>query len=75
MTKEKPNYKWYNEKFKENLMNEHNYVKPKMVKDPRNPIVKPPLDNECLNHESGMHSNDPNVVCNRNGKVERGGSY
>lgn len=56
-------------------MNEHNYVKPKMVKDPRNPVVKPPLDNDCIMGESGMHSNDPNIVCNRNGKVDHGGSY
>ena len=56
-------------------MNEHNYVKPKMPASPRNPIVQPPLDNDCLNHESGMHSNDPNVVCNRNGKVEHSGRY
>lgn len=56
-------------------MNEHNYVKPKMVKDPRNTMYKPPLDNECLNHEAGNTRNDPNIVCNRNGKVEHGGSY
>lgn len=56
-------------------MSEYNSVKPKMPASPRIPDVKPPLDNECLNHESGMHSNDPNVVCNRNGKLERGGSY
>lgn len=56
-------------------MNEHNYVKPKIVKDPRNPVHKPPLDNECLNHESGMHSNDPNVVCNENGKLDHGRNY
>lgn len=56
-------------------MNEHNYVKPKVVKDPRNPIIKPPLDNDCLMGESGMHSNDPNVVCVINGKIDRAGSY
>ena len=56
-------------------MNEHNYVKPKMPASPRIPDVNPPLDNEGLNHQSGHTSNDPNVVCNRNGKVEHGGRY
>lgn len=56
-------------------MNEHNYVKQKEMRDPRNPIVKPPLDNDCLMREAGHHSNDPNIVCNRNGKVEHGGKY
>jgi len=56
-------------------MNEHNYVKPKEVKDPRNKPVEIPHDDYCLMGEAGISSNDPNVVCNRNGKVEHGGKY
>lgn len=56
-------------------MNEHNYVKPKTPASPRIPDMKPPLDNNCLMGESGMHSNDPNVVCSINGKVSHGGKY
>lgn len=56
-------------------MNEHNYVKPKEVKDPRNKPIEVPRNDECLVGESGLYSNDPNIVCSINGKKEHGKKY